>query len=232
MTSYVLVHGSFVGGWIWQPTVKLLRAAGHTVHAPSSDGCAERKGALRAGITVTAAAQELADLMFYEDLKDVVLVGTSTGGLILEKLATLAGDRIDRLVFLDALVPMPGESIKDLDQRPNAPPYKITEFTRGQTRDEMANGLFVELKGAVKDWALDRATPHPLGLSDAQPGELDAFWKGTWKATVVRCTDSPNPPESHQRRTAEKLNARYLEIKAGHYPMLTDPKDTARVLQG
>jgi pimeloyl-ACP methyl ester carboxylesterase len=233
MATYVLVHGSFVGGWIWQPTVKLLRAAGHTVHAPSSDGCAERKGALRAGLTVTAAAQELADLLFYEDLKDVVLVGTSTGGLILEKLATLARDRLQRLVFLDALVPMPGESIKNIVQpRPGAAPYQFTEFSRAPTRDALENGLFVELKGAVKTWALDRSTPHPLGLSDARPGELDEFWKQSWKATVIRCTASPNPPESHQRRTAEKLKAKYLELGAGHYPMLTHPEETARLLQG
>lgn len=232
MTTYLLVHGSFVGGWIWQPTAERLRAAGHTVYAPTSDGCAERKGGLRAGLSVTGAAQELADLMFYEDLEDVVLVGTSTGGLILEALAPLARDRTGRLVFLDALVPMPGESIKDIvQQRPGQPPYTITEFTRAPSREMMENGLFAELAGTVKDRALDRATPHPLGLSDAQPGELDDFWKGRWAATVVRCTRSPNPPESHQRRTAEKLNARYLEIDAGHYPMLTDPETTARVLQ-
>lgn len=232
MTTYLLVHGSFVGGWIWQPTVERLRAAGHTVYAPTSDGCAERKGGLRAGLSVANAARELADLMFYEDLKDVVLAGTSTGGLILEALAPMARDRVGRLVFLDALVPMPGESIKDIvQQRPGQPPYTITEFTRAPSREMMENGLFSELTGAAKDWALDRATPHPLGLSDAQPGELDDFWKGRWNATVVRCTRSPNPPESHQRRTAEKLNARYLEIDAGHYPMLTDAETTARMLQ-
>lgn len=231
MATFLLVHGSFVGGWIWQPTVQRIRAAGHIVYAPSSEGCAERKGGLRAGITVTAAAQELADLMFYEDLKDVVLAGTSTGGLIVERLAPLIRDRLQRLVFLDALVPMPGESIKSIVQpRPGAAPYQMTEFTRAPTGEALETGLFVELKGATKDWALARSTPHPLGLSDAQAGELDDFWKQSWKATVIRCTASPNPPESHQRRTAEKLKAKYLELDAGHYPMLTHPEETARLL--
>ena len=84
--------------------------------------------------------------------------------------------------------------------------------------------------GAVKTWALDRATPHPLGLSDAGPGELDDFWKQSWTATVIRCTRSPNPPEPHQRRTAEKLKADWRELDAGHYPMLTDPEATAAIL--
>lgn len=232
MTTFVLVHGSFVGGWIWQPTVRALQQAGHTAYAPTSDGCAERRTGLRTGLSVSGAAQELADLMFYEDLKNVVLVGTSTGGLILEALAPRARDRLERLVFLDALVPMPGESIKDIvQQRAGLPPYTITEHARAPSREMMEKGLFSELTGQVKAWALERATPHPLGLSDAQPGELDDFWRGSWKATVIRCTESPNPPESHQRRTAEKLNARYREINAGHYPMLTDAEQTARVLQ-
>ena len=231
MAAFVLVHGSFVGGWIWQPTVQVLRQAGHTVHAPSSDGCGERKGALRAGLSVSTAAQELADLMFYEVLHDVVLVGTSTGGLIVEKLATLARERLQRLVLLDALVPMPGEKIRDIAKRPNSPPFVMSEFSRAPTAQDMRDGLFAELHGEVKEWALARATPHPLGLSDAQPGELDDFWTQSWDATVIRCSQSPNPPESHQRRTADTLKARYVEMDAGHYPMLTHAAQTAQLLQ-
>src|SRR5438067_12527448 len=82
MATYVLVHGSFQGGWIWQPVANRLRAAGHQVYAPSLDGCGERKGQMRPGITTETQADEVAQLMFYEDLKDVVLVGTSYGGMV------------------------------------------------------------------------------------------------------------------------------------------------------
>lgn len=233
MTQFVLVHGSFQGGWIWQPTLAFLRAAGHDVFAPTLDGCAERKVNLRLGISVTLAAEELAEALFYEDLQDVVLVGTSSGGLVVEKTAALARERVGRLVFLDALVPQPGESVKDIVERPsNALPYEMTEFTRGPTREQLETGLFGELSGDLKRWALERATPHPLGLSDQQLGELDDFWEQPWDATVIYCTQSVNPPESHQRRTADRLNAEWVEMEAGHYPMLTHPKETARLLQG
>jgi len=232
MATYLLVHGSFQGAWIWQPTVTLLRAAGHTVYAPTLDGCAERKGAVRAGITVTSVAQELAEMLFYEDLHDVIVAGTSSGGLVVQKLAVLARDRIKHLVFLDALVPQPGESVADIvEHPPGTAPYPSTEFTRAPTRDRFENGLFSELTGQLKDWALDRVTPHPIGLSDAAPGELDDFWQQDWKATVIFCTESPNPPESHQRRTAERLGADWLVLQAGHFPMLTDPEETAKLLQ-
>ena len=233
MTQFVLVHGSFQGGWIWRPTAQALRAAGHDAYVPTLDGCAERKVNLRDGITVTRAAEELAEVLFYEDLRGVVLVGTSSGGLVVEKTAVLARERIDRLVFLDALVPQPGESVADIVQRPpDAPPYEMTVFTRGPTRAQLETGLFAELQGSLKDWALERATPHPLGLSDQRPGELDDFWEQSWRATVIYCTQSANPPESHQRRTADRLNAEWVVLEAGHYPMLTHPEETARLLQG
>jgi pimeloyl-ACP methyl ester carboxylesterase len=231
MANFVLIHGSFVGGWIWQPTVEVLQQAGHAVYAPSADGCAERKGGLRAELSVTSVATEFAGLLFYEDLADVTLVATSTGGMIAQAMAPLARDRIGRIVLVDTLMPMPGESIKDIVRRPNAPPYNMTEFTRAPTREDMENGLFAELTGAIKSWAIERATPHPLALSDARPGETDTFWTQSWKASVVRCARSPNPPEAHQRRTAETLNARYQEMDWAHYPMLTDPTGMAALLQ-
>jgi len=101
MATYVLVHGSYQGGWIWQPVANRLRAAGHQVYAPSLDGCGERKGQMRPGITTETQADEVAQLLFYEDLKDVVLVGTSYGGMVACRAAELMRERIGRLVFVD-----------------------------------------------------------------------------------------------------------------------------------
>src|SRR5579872_2697118 len=116
MTNFVLVHGSYQGGWIWQRVATRLRAAGHTVFAPTMDGCAERRHQLRPGIDTSTYVAEIADLLFYEDLHDVVLVGTSSGGMVVCKAAELARDRIARLVFVDALMLFDGESIPDIVQ--------------------------------------------------------------------------------------------------------------------
>ena len=64
MTTFVLIHGSYQGGWIWQPVANRLRATGHAVYAPSLDGCAERKHSLRPGITTETHAAEIGDLLF------------------------------------------------------------------------------------------------------------------------------------------------------------------------
>jgi len=82
MSTFVLIHGAYQGGWIWKPTANALRAGGHRVLAPTLDGCAERSHQLRPGITTESHAAELAELLRYEDLSGVTLVGTSTGGMV------------------------------------------------------------------------------------------------------------------------------------------------------
>src|ERR1700709_265280 len=128
MTPFVLLHGAYQGGWIWQPVAQRLREAGHLVYAPTLDGCGERKHAVRPGITNATHGAEVAELLFYEDLKDVVLVGTSCGGMVMTQAAELARNRIGRLVFADALALMDGESLSDIVRRPAA---VTTELTTG-----------------------------------------------------------------------------------------------------
>jgi len=233
MANFVLVHGSFQGSWIWREVAKRLRAAGHVVHAPTLQGCAERKHQIGPGITVTTQATEVAELLFHEDLRDVVLVATSTGGLIAAKAAALARDRVARLVFVDALAPQPGEKVADIVIRAaDAIPYETTEFARGPTREDAAERLFADLDPELRDWAMARYTLHPIAASDVVPGELDDFWAQSWSASVVCCSGSVNPSESHQRRTADTLNAGWREMDAGHYPMLSHPEELTRLLLG
>src|SRR5947207_14395576 len=103
MATDVLVHGSYQGGWIWQKVADRLRGAGHRVYAPSLDGCGERKGTVRPGITTETQADEVAQLLFYEDLKDVVLAGTSSGGMVGGRVAELMREGMRRLDFIDAI---------------------------------------------------------------------------------------------------------------------------------
>ncbi len=227
MAIYVLVHGAYQGGWIWKPVASRLRAAGHLVFAPTLDGCGERKHTIRPGITVTTHAQEVAQYLFYEDLKDVVLVGTSSGGMVVCKAAELARDRISRLAFVDALAPLPGERVADIVK--GRGPRETTDIASGPTAADAQNRLFADLDPELRAWALARYTLHPIGAIDA-PMDPTTFWDQKWSATVIRCLKSANPPESHQRRTAERLGAPYHELDTGHYPMLSAPDQLTRLL--
>jgi len=226
MATVALIHGAYQGSWIWGRVGARLRAAGHAVYAPTLDGCAERRHAIRPGITVATHAHEVAQGLFYEDLREVVLVGTSAGGMVVCGAAELAPDRIARLVFVDALALLPGERVSDIVTRP-AP--ATTEVDTGPTREDASRRLFAELDTETRAWALARYTPHPIAALEAPMGPT-TFWERSWSATVIWCRRSPNPPEAHQRRTAERLGATWTELDAGHYPMLTHPQELARLI--
>jgi pimeloyl-ACP methyl ester carboxylesterase len=227
MATYVLLHGAYQGGWIWKPVATRLRTAGHRVLAPTLDGCGERHDQVRAGITVGTHAREVAQLLFYEDLTDVVLVGTSAGGMVLEKAAEMARERIGRLVFVDALALMPGEKVDEIVKR--SAPNEVTALTTGPTKADAESRLFRDLDPALRAWALARITPHPIAALEA-PMEPTTFWNQGWPATVIRCRRATNPPEAHQRRTAERLKAAWHELDTGHYPMLSEPDALTRLL--
>ena len=227
MATFVLVHGAYQGGWIWKPVAERLRAAGHVAYAPTLDGCAERKHQVRPGITVATHAEEIAGLLYYEDLRDVVLAGTSAGGMVIVKAAEQVPDRIARLSFVDALALLPGERVDAIVKRPA--PNTVGDLTTGPSRADAEGRMFKDLDPATRAWALDRYTPHPVAALEA-PMPATTFWDQKWSASVIRCTQAVNPPEHHQRRTAEKLGASYHELATGHYPMLSAPDALTKLL--
>jgi len=226
MTTFVLLHGAYQGGWIWKPVAERLRARGHHVLTPTLDGCAERKDQVRAGITTESHGAEIAGLLFYDDLRDVVLVGTSCGGMVMAAAAEQASERVARLVFADALALLDGEALPDIVKRPTA---VNTELTSGPSRQDFENRLFADLDPAIRTWALERCTQHPIATM-TQPVKLPRFWDLPWTASVIYCTRSTNPPRAHQRRTADRLKARWHELETGHYPMLSEPEALARLI--
>src|SRR5260370_12737824 len=160
MATFVLVHGSYQGGWIWQNVADRLRAAGHQVYAPSLDGCAERKATVRPGITTESQANEVAQLLFYEDLKDVVLAGTSSGGMVVCRVAELMRERIGRLALVDALALFSGEKIGDIVTRSTAAAVP-GGLTRGPSRDDAAHHLLADLDPETRASAVQRYRAHP-----------------------------------------------------------------------
>ena len=226
MTTFVMVHGSYQGGWIWQRVASRLRAAGHAVYTPTMQGCAERRHQAHAGIDTSTYVAEIADLLFYEDIRDAVLVGTSSGGMVVCGAAEAMRHRVSRLVLVDALALFNGERTRDIVKRPPAAPGVVTS---GPSRQDAENGLFADLEPATQAWVLDRYTPHPVGTSEV-PVRLTDFWDQTWDATVIWCKNAANPGEAHQRRAAARLKAKWFELDTGHYPMLSMPDELTRLI--
>ena len=226
MKTCVLIHGAFQGGWIWKLVATRLRSAGHIVYTPTLDGCGERASHLRAGITTETQAEEVAQFLWSEDLKDVVLVGASAGGMVMAKTAELARDRIERLVFADALALMDGECIRDIT---GSQMSVESDLAIGPTRNDRFERFSAELPLDLANWAADRSTVHPIGCF-MSPVELKSFWEQEWDVSVIWCKQAGKPGEPHQRRCAENLGAKWYELDTGHFPMLTMPEELTEII--
>ncbi len=226
MSTFLLLHGAYQGGWIWRFMTQRLTTLGHTVHAPSLDGCGERTHQMRPGITTETQAEEMAQFLHYHDLTDIVLVGTSSGGMVMARLAELMPERIGRLVFADALMLMDGEKIRDIVTRPAA---INTELALGPSPEDAETRLLARLDPGLRSWAAARFTLHPTAVFH-HPVKLERFWDMRWQASVLYCSGAPDPGEPHLRRGAEKMGAKWHVIDTGHYPMLSTPDELLDVI--
>lgn len=114
MTTFVFVHGGWDGGWAWTPVVQRLQALGHEAFAPTLTGSGERVHLASPEVDLNTHIMDVANLLTYEDLHDVVLVGSSSGGMMITGVADQMPERIRRLIYLDAFAPNNGQSIFDI----------------------------------------------------------------------------------------------------------------------
>jgi pimeloyl-ACP methyl ester carboxylesterase len=112
--TFVLVHGAWHGGWCYARVAAILRAGGHRVFTPTMTGLGERAHLAQAGISLSTHVTDIANVLRYEDLHDVVLCGHSYGGMVISGVVEAEPERIAALVFLDAFVPEDGQSLHDM----------------------------------------------------------------------------------------------------------------------
>jgi pimeloyl-ACP methyl ester carboxylesterase len=132
-TTFVLVHGAWHGGWCWKKVTPLLRAAGHEVFAPTLTGLGERSHLLTRDVGLDTHITDIEQVLEYEDLRNVVLVGHSYAGMVITGVGDRAADRIGQLVYVDAFLPEHGKALTDYSLR--AFPPITDESWRDRSRD-------------------------------------------------------------------------------------------------
>lgn len=165
MTAFVLVHGAFHGGWCWDAVAQRLCAAGHVVYAPTLDGLADRAAAAAGTITLSDHIGQVARLIEEQDLRDVVLVGHSLGGMVVTGVADRCRERIAHLVYLDAFVPLSGQSARDFIPPPmyEAALRAVHELGGGTVLPVIFPvAKFVDFTGDAADAFMGRLTPQPF----------------------------------------------------------------------
>ena len=112
--TIVLVHGAWAGAWSWKETAKLLRQRGYDVYAPTLTGIAERSHVPPERVGLDTHIEDVAGLLRYEDLSDVLLVGHSYGGMVITGAADREPGRVKGMIYFDAFLPESGQALIDI----------------------------------------------------------------------------------------------------------------------
>src|SRR3954470_14405347 len=229
--TFVLVHGAWHGGWCWGKVAAALRSRGHTVFAPTQTGLGERAHLMARSITLDTFVEDIVNVLKFEDLKDVILVGHSFGGPPITGTADRVPERIRQLVYLDAAMLQGGQSVFSL-----LPPELVA--ARRKAAGETSGGLSIPPPPAAsfgisdpaqQAWLTAKLTPHPFGTYESPLNLKNKFANGL-PTTYISCTDPAYPPLNASKDWANKNGIKMVEIKTGHDAMVTMPERLTELL--
>ena len=234
MAAFVLVHGAFVGGWYWRWVAPYLRTAGHDVHAPTLTGLGERVHLASPHVDLDTHRQDVVNLLHYEDLTGVILVGHSYGGMVAAGVADQVPERIAHVIYFDSDVPRDGDT--------SAPPRQ--HAARAELARAGGDGWRVpvpaeyfevqlgELPQETRRWIAARVVPHLL-RAWTQPIQLSGA-AAAIPTTYIRCTVGYDPEDEDTRRQDARIRSepgwRYRELASPHLALCTAPRAVADLL--
>jgi pimeloyl-ACP methyl ester carboxylesterase len=243
MATYVLVGGAWLGGWCWRRVARRLREEGHEVYPVTLTGLGERVHLASPQVDLETHITDVVNLIEFEDLHDVVLLGHSYANLVVTGVADRVPERISQLVYLDtgqlpsgtALIEaFPAEARSHIERQ-------VEEFGDGwrfpvPPREELASfGSLEGLDDAKLELLRSRAVDQPFGTF-TQPLRLENPAREALPKLGIVCSfsleevraiiDSGNP----LFREMASPTWRFVELPTGHYPMFSRPDDLAEVL--
>jgi pimeloyl-ACP methyl ester carboxylesterase len=235
MATYVLVHGAWHTGAELEPTAAPIRAAGHDVHTPTIAG--NRPGDAKT-TGLPEAIKSIVDYLVSNDLKDVILLGHSYGGMVITGVADQVPERIRRLIYWNAFVPNNGECLNDM-----VPPHYAALFDqiaadRGDSSVVLPFPIWREafINDADADVAkqsYDILNPHPLRtFTDKIALKTDPAATPIAKS-YINCTEDTSLPHHYpwHPRLSQKLGLfRLVQVPGSHELCFSNPKALAQAI--
>jgi pimeloyl-ACP methyl ester carboxylesterase len=230
MTTFILIHGMWHGGWCWDRLSALLRTARHNVHAPTLAGLAERVDMCSDTIDLNTHVQEIVDLIESQNLRDVILVGHSLGGFIAPVVADRIPERIMHIVNLDGIVPENGKSLADLIGET----WDFFKKKATESGDEWWCPPILEwtfgVSGVDLEWTQSKLTPHPLRTLST-PVMLSDSAAQSIPSTFIRCSDGMTDEDVvAEEKKFKEMGMNFRSLTTGHSAMLIMPKELAKIL--
>lgn len=241
MAIFVLVHGAWGGSYGFRTVRRPLLAAGHDVYSPSLTGLGERVHLSSPQVDLTTHVTDVVNAVTYEDLRDIVLLGYSYGGMVVTGALEHIADRVSHLVYLDAFVPADGQALNDLTQAG----YGAAAVGPGKGDQWLIELPFREYEdsGEAK-WNAERRVKHPVRCFSepvrlSKPLESYPFTRTYIKATADPRPDpsgpaGPDGPGSPFWQAADHAAAspawRYREIDTNHMILANRPAELVELL--
>jgi len=227
--TFVLVHGAWRGGWCWRRVADLLAARGHKVFTPTLTGLGERSHLMSISIRLATHVADVGNVIQWEDLNDIVLVGHSYAGFVISGVTEQVPKAVASLVFLDAFVPETGQALVDL----TAPATReVIEAARqrGDVAVHPRPAEFFKVNEKDRAWMDAMCTPHPTATM-LEGLTLTGARERVPKKAYVRARDYPNPAFD---AAYEKLKSnpawRVYEVPCGHDVMVDMPERLTEIL--
>jgi alpha-beta hydrolase superfamily lysophospholipase len=226
--TFVLVHGAWYGGWCWDKVAQDLRAQGHTVTTPTCPGLGEHAHLLSKDISLSTFITSITNHIAYQNLQDVVLVGSGFGGVVISGVADHVPFLLKHLVYVDAMVLESGMSVFE------GQPAAVTQ-KRLQQVAEQGRGIAIPAPAVNADayrgadrktlgWLAQRLTPQPVGTYQEKLVLKNTLGNGVPR-TYVDCTASPFEPLVEVKKMLKRQDGwNWVELASHHDPMITEPR--------
>jgi pimeloyl-ACP methyl ester carboxylesterase len=222
MADFVLVHGAWHGAWCWRRVLPGLWGAGHRAFAVTLSGVGERAAQSTQGIALHTHADDVAAVVEAEELYGAVLVGHSYGGMVITAVADRMPQRIARLVYLDAVVPLSGESWSS--QHPAQVQTQRRKAIAESGVIPPADPAVFGLSGEDAQWVARRQTPQPGGVYD-DPLTFDAQRLARIPRAFIDCHEPALATIAVMReRVRAQPGWEVVPIATGHDAMVSAPQ--------
>ena len=228
---FLLIHGAWHGGWVWNEISDILRYQRYSVSTPTLTGLGEKKHLLSSKITIETFIEDVVNHIIFENLNNIILVGHSFAGSVISGVADRLKDRIQKLIYFDAMILIDGQK-----------PFDITPKETVEQRIELAkkfgNNISIPAPSAdafgvfdIKKSLLleEKLTPHPLSAFQSKLVLKNEVGNGI-PLSYIFCTKPVYKSLESSREVVRKMKWPIFELNAGHDAMLTHPKETLNLL--
>jgi pimeloyl-ACP methyl ester carboxylesterase len=225
--TFLLVHGAWHGGWCYGRVARLLRARGHDVHVPTLTGVGERAHLAGSDVGLGTQVQDVVNLIRWEQLTGIVLVGHSYGGMVISGVAeSVPHGTIASIVYLDAFLPEDGRCL--YDYAPPEPAQLLEQTRSGLVAPFTAEAFNVNPRDRA--WVDAQCTPHPLNCFTERLALTGARERIPKKAYVLATGwNGVFAPFAESLR--QDPSWRVSEMAHGHDLMVDAPEELAALLE-